>query len=190
MEAITSRLRPRRPSGLRAGLVLGLALALLGAGVGTATGAVTPFQLVLVKNTALEPIPVVGTVSVSNTPTNQEVTVSNFPATQPVSGTVNVGNLPAGPLATKRVTVGLSTGAFSEGEGDSVSFSAMNVTAVIVADGNDDNYDISIGGWKLVADHEGNYSQHFTAAFPAFGVGMICRNSVDECDITVTVLGY
>jgi hypothetical protein len=189
MDAIT-RPASRRPSGLRAGIIIGLALGLLGAVVGTATGAVTQFQMVVIKNTAAEPIPVVGTVSVSNTPTNQNVTVSNFPTTQPVSGTVSVGNFPAGPLATKRVTVGLSTGAFSQGEGDSRSFASMNVTAVIVADGNDDNYDIGIGGFPLAHDHEGNFSMHFTAAFPASGVGMTCQNSVDECDITVTILGY
>jgi hypothetical protein len=192
MYAFTTRVPQRRPSGLRGGIIIGLALALVGAAVGTATGAVTvtPFQLVVVKNTADEPIPVVGTVSVSNTPSNQQVTVSNFPATQAVSGTVTVGNLPAGPLATRRFTIGLSTGAFSDGESTSVSFSTMNVTAVIVADGNDDNYDIGIGGFKLVANHEGSYSQHFTAAFPSSGVSMTCRNSVDECDVTVTILGY
>jgi hypothetical protein len=190
MDAITHRAPLRRPSGLRGGIIIGLALALLGVAVGTATGAVTPFQLVVVKNTAAEPVPVTGTVTVGNTPANQNVTVSNFPATQPVSGTVSVGNLPAGPLATRRFTVSLGTGPFSDGESDSVSFTTMNVTAVIVADGNDDNYDIGIGGFKLVANHEGNFSEHFTAAFPTSGVGMTCRNSIDECDITVTILGY
>ena len=83
-----------RPQGLRAGIVIGVAVALVGIAVGTASGAVTPFQQVLVVNAPASPIPIVGTVNVGNTPSNQNVTVSNFPATQPVSGNVNVGNLP------------------------------------------------------------------------------------------------
>jgi hypothetical protein len=187
MDAITHRAPLRRPSGLRGGIIIGLALALVGAAVGTATGAVTPFQLVVVKNTADEPVPVTGTVNVGNTPANQNVTVSNFPTTQAVSGTVNVGNLPAGPLATRRATVGLGA---DPDESQSQTFSTMNVTAVIVAEGDDDNYDIAIGGFKLVADHEGNFSEHFTAAFPASSVGMTCRNAAFDCAITVTILGY
>ncbi len=189
MDAISRRLR--RPTGVRGGVVIGLALALVGAAVGTATGAVTvtPFQQVVVKNTAAEPIPVVGTVSVANTPTNQQVTVSNFPTTQPVSGTVSVANFPARPVASAVVTVNLATGDFSEGVTDSRSFS-MHVTDVIVADGNDDNYDLTVGGFKVVADHEGNLSEHFTSAFQTHVVAMTCRNPVDGCDITVTILGY
>jgi hypothetical protein len=188
MDAITRR-ASRRPSGLRAAIVIGLALALLGALVGTATGAVTQFQMVIIKNTTSEPIPVAGTVNIGNTPANQNVTVSNFPATQPVSGTVNVGNFPAaGVLATKHWTVDLSTSSF--GGSDSAGIQSMNVTDVIIADGDSDNYDFAIGGFKLVANHEGNLIEHFTAAFPASGVGMTCRNSVESCDITVTVLGY
>jgi hypothetical protein len=43
---------------LRRGIVVGLALALVGAAVGTATGAVTPFQQVVVVNDASQAIPV------------------------------------------------------------------------------------------------------------------------------------
>jgi hypothetical protein len=46
---------------------------------------------VRVINTADEPVP----VSVANLPAVQTVNVNNFPAVQPVNGTVNVGNLPA-----------------------------------------------------------------------------------------------
>jgi hypothetical protein len=56
-------------------------------------------QSVLVANTASDPVPVNGSVAVSNLPATQpvsgSVSVSNLPATQPVSGTVNVGNFPS-----------------------------------------------------------------------------------------------
>jgi hypothetical protein len=188
MEPTTPRLRLRRLNGLRGGIVIGLALALVGAAVGTATGAVTPFQLVVVKNTAEEPVPVVGTVSVTNGPSNQDVTVSNFPETQEVSGTIDVGNFPAGPLATRVETADLTTGVF--GGSAFMNFAQMNVTSVIVADGDEDNFDVGIGGFKLVIDHEGNFSEHFPAAFPATGVSIVCENAVVECDVTVTVIGY
>jgi hypothetical protein len=188
MNSLTSRSRFPRPSGVRVGIVIGLALGLLGAVVGTATGAVTQFQKVVITNTVAEPVPVVGTVSVSNTPSNQQVTVSNFPTTQAVSGTVDIGSMPAGPLATKRITH-----EFNNSGSSSISFASMNVTSVIVADGDEDNYDISIGGFPLVVDHEGNYSEEFTAAFPTTGVGFTCENvggDLSPCDVTVTILGY
>ena len=83
-----------RAAGIRAGIGVGVALALVGALVGTATGAVTPFQKVLVVNAPASPIPVVGTVNVGNAPANQNVSVTNFPATQAVSGSVSIGDLP------------------------------------------------------------------------------------------------
>lgn len=50
------------------------------------------------------PVPVSGSVSVSNLPATQpvsgSVSVSNFPATQPVSGTVGASSLPALPAGT------------------------------------------------------------------------------------------
>ena len=176
-------------SGRRGAIVLGLALALVGAGVGTATGAVTPFQLVVIKNTAAEPVPVVGTVNIGNTPSNQDVTVTNLPSTQPVSGTVDVGNFPGYPLATVRISGSITTGPF--GGTGSISIPNMRVTTVIVADGDEDNYDIGIGGFKLVIDHEGNFIEHFPAAFGASGsVVITCENPIDECDVSVTVLGF
>jgi hypothetical protein len=45
---------------------------------------------VFVANTAADPVPVSGSVSVSG-----NVSVSNLPATQPVSGSVDVGNFPS-----------------------------------------------------------------------------------------------
>ena len=92
MALTTSRLRLSRPSGLRAGVGIGVALALVGALVGTATGAITPFQQVVVVNAPANPIPVTGTVTGT-------VSVANFPATQPVSGTVDLGTTDSGYLA-------------------------------------------------------------------------------------------
>lgn len=66
----------------------------------------------------------------------------------------------------------------------------MNVTSVIGADGDEDNFDVGIGGFKLVIDHEGNYSEHFPAAFPATGLSLTCQNVALECDVTVTILGH
>lgn len=190
MGPTTPRSSSRRLQGLRGGIVIGLALALVGAAVGTATGAVTPFQLVLVKNTVSEPIPIVGTVSVSNTPANQNVTVTNLAANPvPVGGTVSVDNFPAGPLATKRASADLDPAGFVGGR-QSMNFAQMNVTSVIVADGDEDNFDIGIGGFMLAIDHEGNFIEHFPAAFPATGVTITCENALVDCDVSVTVLGY
>lgn len=63
-----------------------------------ATNATNPAQVV-VTNTGSSPVPVTGSVNVGNLPATQavsgSVSVSNFPATQPVSGSVNVGNFPS-----------------------------------------------------------------------------------------------
>jgi hypothetical protein len=175
---------------LRVGFTLGLGLALVILAVGTATGTVTTqFQKVIVTNTAESPIPVTGTISVANLPDSQDVEVTNFPDTQTVSGTVDVGNFPAGPLATIRHTASVTPSGFT-GSSAFIPFALMNVTDVIVADGDEDNYDVGIGGFPLVVDHEGNFSEHFTAAFPATGVNITCENAVVDCDVTVTVLGY
>ena len=174
---------------LRLGLTLGLGVALVGLAVGTATGAVTQFQKVIVVNSAASPIPVSGTISVDNLPDSQDVSVTNFPETQPISGTVDIGNFPAGPVATIRHTASLDPNGFVGGTAF-MQFALMNVTDVIVADGDEDNYDVRIGGFPLVIDHEGNFSEHFSAAFPSTGVSILCENAVLDCDITVTVLGY
>jgi len=182
-------IHPFRNPGFRIGIVLGLALALVGLAVGTATGAVTQFQKVIVVNAAASPVPVTGTISVSNLPGTQDVAVTNFPETQAVSGTVDVGNFPAGPVATIRHTATLEPAGFVGGIA-TMSFAQMNITDIIVADGDEDNYDVGTGGFKLVIDHEGNLSEHFSAAFPSTGVAITCENAIVDCDVVVTVLGY
>ena len=61
-------------------------------GATTITGPVTVSNEVEVTNSSGSPIPVSGSVSVSNLPATQpisgSVSVSNFPATQPISGSV------------------------------------------------------------------------------------------------------
>lgn len=190
MNLVPAAIKSIRHAGLRIGFTLGLALALTILAVGNATGVVTtPFQKVVVVNDAASPVPVSGTISVANLPDSQEVTVSNFPETQAVSGTVNVGNFPAGPVATVRNTYSVTPNGFVDNVA-SISFGTMHVTDVIVADGDEDNYDVHIGGFPLVIDHEGNFSEHFTAAFQASGVSIACENAVLDCDVTITILGY
>ena len=189
MSTLRGVFQPSRHPGYRLGIVIGLALALAGLVVGTTTGAVTQFQKVVIVNAEASPVPVTGTISVSNLPGTQDVEVTNFPETQAVSGTIDVGNFPAGPLATKRQTASLEPAGFVGGSAF-FGFAQMNVTDVIVADGDEDNYTVGIGGFPLVADHEGNFSEHFTAAFPATGVNITCHNALVDCDVTVTVLGY
>jgi hypothetical protein len=176
----------RRPTGLRGGIVIGLALALVGIGVGTAAGAVTPFQLVVIKNTAAEPVPVTGTINVGNTPANQSVTVSNFPATQAVSGTVNVGNLP---VVTKKFYQAVTLDeAF---EYVTVPFGqTINVSSLHVVDGTGDNYNVAIDNLPLVEDTESNYSVDFTVPVPATGVQVTCLNLTLDCHLEIVVFGY
>lgn len=63
---------------------------------------------VIIGNTASNPVPVTGTVNVGNLPATQtvdgSVNVGNFPATQAVSGTVNVGSLPGPGAVSDGVT--------------------------------------------------------------------------------------
>jgi hypothetical protein len=175
---------------MRAVIVIGAALALVGAAVGTATGAVTPFQQVVVVNAPSSPIPVSGTINVANLPTNQSVTVSNFPTTQAVSGTVQIGNAPAVPVAGKRFSdffeiepgfVGAVTVEFGQ---------TINVTTLIVAEGTGDNYDVEFSGFPLVQNHEGNLIQNFTAPVAASSAVLRCQNTVLDCHLRFTVLGY
>jgi hypothetical protein len=176
----------RRPNGLRAGLVIGVALALVGGVVGTATGAVTPFQQVIIKNTSAEPVPVSGTVNVANTPANQPVSVTNFPATQAVSGSVNVGNFP---VVTKKFeqAVTLDSG-FDE---ESLPFGqTIKVTAVFVVDGTGDNYNVALDNFPLVENEEDNYVQNFTVPVPATGIQVTCLNLALDCHLEITVFGY
>jgi hypothetical protein len=188
----TSSFHLRRPSGWRGGLVIGLALALVGASVGTATGAVTvtPFQQVVVVNPAASPIPVTGTINVGNTPANQPVTVTNFPSTQKVSGTVDIGNLPSGPVATKRFSkfIQMAPGFVDE---VTVDFGqTINITTLIVAQGDDDNYTLDLGEFEVATNHEGNFFENFTAAVPASGALIRCENLVLDCHVRLTVLGF
>lgn len=64
---------------------------------------------VFVTNDADNPVPITGAVNVGNLPATQDVTgtvdVGNLPATQDVAGTVNVGNLPATQQVTGRVSI-------------------------------------------------------------------------------------
>ena len=163
-EPETSPSRVRRPSGLRAGIVLGLALALAGAGIGTATGAVTPFQKVVIVNAPAEPIPVTGTVNVANQPTQLDVTVTNLPATQTVSGTVNIGNFPATQQVSGTVNIGNLpgnekvtkvysdlAGAFDAGSTATFSFGQTINVATLIMDnlGSDDEmslYLVTVAG--------------------------------------------
>jgi hypothetical protein len=178
-----------RLAGLRIVLVFGVALALVAVAVGTATGAVTPFQQVVVVNPPESPVPVTGTINVANLPGTQDVEVTNFPETQAVSGTIDVGNFPAGPIATQHRQSGL---VFDPDDGPvNIQFGrVINVTSVVVADGDEDNYDISIESVPIAFDHEGNFSEHFPAAVPATFAQLECHNVELDCDVIVTILGY
>lgn len=182
MEAATSRSRLHRPNGLRGGIVIGLALAFAGAAVGTATGAVTPFQLVLVKNTAAEPVPVTGTVSVGNTPANQNVTVSNFPATQPVSGSVTVGNVVTKAYDDQEIWDGGARHTYSFG-------GTIDVTSLSTYTGDGVGVELITvaGGDNLVGS--GEFSREFTVPVPATGVKMFCSESSD-CTVRLVVFGH
>jgi hypothetical protein len=121
---------------LGAGSMLVLVMAiLLVSGWGTA--AADQLLNVFVTNTAANPVPVSGTLTVTNPPASPlavhesntdangnikvheqgtvqvggSVSVSNLPGTQPVSGTVNVGNFPADfPAAPKTVIISTGSG--------------------------------------------------------------------------------
>jgi hypothetical protein len=91
---------------LRGGIVIGLALALAGAAVGTATGAVTPFQQVVIVNAPASPVPVnitnsslqVGAVKIDPTGNTVKLDSSN--------NTVNLGTTDSGHLANIDTTTG------------------------------------------------------------------------------------
>lgn len=198
-----SRSRLHRPNGLRAGVGIGLALALVGAVVGTATGAVTPFQKVVIVNAPSSPIPVelqgtgtiTGTVAVSNLPANQPVTVTNLPATQPVSGTVNIGNLPAAPaapVANKTFYQGYS---FEDGTYADVTFGrTINVSYIRISDvTNGDGirvYLVTANGTEgELFDGDAPFKESFTLPVPATGLSILCTNLVVDCNIGVFVVG-
>lgn len=193
MESSKPRTRFHRAKGLRAGVVIGVALALVGAVVGTATGAVTPFQQVVVVNTPASPIPIIGTVSVSNTPANQNVTVTNLPATQPVSGTVNVGNLPAVQVVTKQYREiedieSETLGEFSFGR-------TINVSTLIISNTEDDGLIVSlwavgtVGIYPTIYMGDGGTTQNFTTPIPATGMSIWCANLVLDCTVRIAAFG-
>ena len=194
MDAITRR-TSHRPGGLRAGIVIGLALALVGVVVGTATGAVTQFQMVVIKNTATEPVPVAGTVNVGNTPANQNVTVSNFPTTQAVT----VGNFPAtqtvgGTVRLDDVRVFQAAASVNQGEVHVFTFySPMHVTGVTLNNMDSDTMELQLvtsGGDITLHDSDSSFSRDFTAPVPATAVRIFCGNLVLDCFADVTVFGY
>lgn len=80
--------RTRTAVALVAATALGAALA----SPGLATAAVEASKDVIVRNTTASPVP---TKAVGTTPVSGTVDVGNLPATQQVAGTVDVGNLPA-----------------------------------------------------------------------------------------------
>ncbi len=206
MESSTSRFGLHRPRGLRGAIVIGLALALVGAAVGTATGAVTPFQQVVVVNTA--PIPVSGTVNVGSGPANQnvtvtnlaanpvqvagEVSVSNLPVTQAVSGSVSVSNLPAAQTVSKVYTD--LRGAFDAGSTAVFDFNrTINVSTLIMSNGSGDDVSFYLqtasGPLILVYSDDGSSTQNFTLPVPATSAKVHCGNAVFSCTIWVTALG-
>ncbi len=206
MKSATPRSRLNRPRGLRAGLIVGTALALVGAFVGTATGAVTPFQKVVIVNAPASPIPVTGTVNVANQPANQDVTVTNFPAVQPVSGTVNIGNLPATQPVSGTVTIANPTAAQVvskvwsgqvtwDANEDQVFFfgGPINVSGLFVVNRDSDNILVRLdtvpGGGITVYEGDGSYTQNFTMPVPATSVTIVCFNIATDCTTWVSVVG-
>jgi hypothetical protein len=117
---------------------------------GWGTAAADQLLNVFVTNTAANPVPVSGTLTINNPPaspvavheTNTDgngnikvheqgtvqvggsVSVSNLPSTQPVSGTVNVGNFPAAPT-----TDIIASGAFTLNLAGAVLFGPADVSA-------------------------------------------------------------
>ena len=88
--------------------------------------AVKAVQDVLVTNTAAQPVPVTGSVSVAGA-----VSVANLPATQQVSGTVSVANFPdpgAPPAATKTFSIPTQ----SLLAGDTYTFGGVFTTASLL----------------------------------------------------------
>ena len=129
-------------------------------------------------------------MNVGNTPANQPVTVTNFPTTQKVSGTVDIGNLQGTQVATKRFSKFIQMG---PGFVDEVTVDfgqTINVTTLIVAQGDDDNYTLDLGGFEVATDHESNFFENFTAGVPASGALIRCENLVLDCHMRLTVLGF
>jgi hypothetical protein len=185
---------PRMTRGFRTGIVIGMAIAILGLAVGTVTGATTPFQQVLVVNAPSSPIPVAqqGAVSISNLPADQSVTVSNFPATQPVSGTVNVGNLPATQVASKSWSEADTLG--NDGGFKEYSFGrTINATNLFIANQDEDNMSVGIrlanGDSSYIWSDDGQLAETFPVPTPMTGVFVFCYNLVLDCHFDILVVG-
>lgn len=184
---------PRVTRGFRAGIVIGVAIAILGLAVGTVTGASTPFQQVVVVNAPASPIPVVqqGAVSVANLPANQAVTVSNFPATQPVSGSVSVSNLPASQLASNSWSTASSIG--NEEFKEFPFGKTINVTNLLIENFDDDGISVGVrlanGDSSYIWSNDGNLAQSFTVPTPMTGIYIYCYNIVVDCHVKVLVVG-
>ena len=180
-----------RPSGLRAGIVIGSALALVGLAVGTAAGVDTPFQKVLVVNAPASPIPVTGTVNVGNATANQTVTVSNFPATQSVSGSVTVANN----LATKGFQTTASIDAsdshvFAPVGGGTINASYIYIsTYSLTSERVQVILNFSQGGSAGVYVGDTDFRQAFTSPVAISGVEVVCLNAFLSCDLNVSVVG-
>ncbi len=191
MNVSTSDWRQLRPTGMRAGIVIGLAVAMVGALVGTAAAVDTMFQKVVVVNAATQPVPVSGTVNVGNAPSNQNVTVSNFPATQPVSGTVTVANS----VATKGFETTASFDASDTHVFAPVGSSTINASYIYItsysttSDKIQVSLDLTQGGGPLVYVGDTDFRQAFTTPVGIRDVEVVCLNAFFSCDLRVSVIG-
>lgn len=133
--------------------------ALFGPSIATAASKASD---VFVINTAADPVPVTGTV-----------TVGNLPATQPVSGTVNVGSVPAVPPISEGVTQSSTT---QPGQTDTVqvfgNITAANFTssglASMILGGN------NVGNGYYLTVASGSISQSFYNPLPITSVSVRC----------------
>lgn len=191
MNVSTSGWRQLRPTGMRAGIVIGLAVAMVGALVGTAAAVDTMFQKVVIVNAVTQPVPVSGTVNVGNAPSNQNVTVSNFPATQPVSGSVTVANS----VATKGFQTTASIDAsdshvFAPIGGGTINASYIYIsTYSLTSERVQVSLQFSQGGSVDVYVGDTDFRQAFTSPVAIRGVEVVCLNAFLSCDLNVSVVG-
>src|SRR5438094_8959731 len=106
-------------------------------------------QNVIVTNTPASPVPIAGTVAVSNLPGTQTVSatvnVGHLPATQVVSGTVNVGNFPANatpPAATQTFSIPVQ----STLAGTNYTFGGVFTTASLLTIVTHDPIEVTFNG--------------------------------------------
>ena len=127
-----------RSRSIRLSLEILVLVAIFALGGFAAPAMAAQLQQVFVTNTSANPVPVSGTVN-----------VGNLPATQQVSGSVNVGNLPAtqnvnvtgGSIqATQQVSnvfkaTGFHAVDFADGDELNLGASGLNLTAIAIDDG-------------------------------------------------------